>query len=86
MGRKSPAEIKKAWRHHSMSMRSAARQITVEARSLRTIIGWGCASLAGAVGWWLGDYVNIGVALILGIVASSVGLYYGQKWFDNNLG
>ncbi|MGH9641033.1 MAG: hypothetical protein ACRD3Q_01270 [Terriglobales bacterium] len=53
---------------------------------MRTIIGWSCASLAGACGWWLGDKVNIGVALILAAVASAVGLYYGQKWFDDNLG
>ncbi|MGA2563390.1 MAG: hypothetical protein ABSF96_07510 [Steroidobacteraceae bacterium] len=53
---------------------------------MRTIIGWTCASISGALGWWLGDYVNVGVALILGVVASSVGLYYGQKWFDNHLG
>jgi hypothetical protein len=53
---------------------------------LRAIIGWGCASLTGAVGWWLGDKLNIGVALILSVIASGVGLYYGYKWFDDNLG
>lgn len=62
------------------------RAIGVEARLVRAIIGWGCASLSGALGWWLGDKVNLGVALILGAVASGVGLYYGYKWFDNNLG
>jgi hypothetical protein len=59
--------------------------ITIGARTLRTIIGWGCASLLGALGWWLGRQLNLGAAVILGAVASGVGLYYGQKWFDNNL-
>jgi hypothetical protein len=53
---------------------------------MRAIIGWGCASLLGAFGWWLGDEINVGMALLLGAVASGIGLYYGQKWFDNNLG
>jgi hypothetical protein len=59
--------------------------VTVGARTLRAIIGWGCASLLGALGWWLGEQLNLGAAVILGAVASGVGLYYGYKWFDNNL-
>jgi hypothetical protein len=55
------------------------------ARTLRTIIGLGCASLLGALGWWLGEQLNLGAAVILGGVASGVGLYYGNKWFDDNL-
>ena len=49
------------------------------------IIGWGCASLLGALGWWLGAQLNLGAAVILGAIASGVGLYYGNKWFDDNL-
>jgi hypothetical protein len=52
---------------------------------LRTIIGLGCASLLGALGWWLGAKLNLGAAVILGGIAGGVGLYYGNKWFDNNL-
>jgi hypothetical protein len=37
------------------------------------------------LGWWLGGYLNLAAAVILGSVAGGVGLYYGQKWFDNNL-
>jgi hypothetical protein len=59
--------------------------ITVGAGTLRMIIGLGCASLLGALGWWLGGQLNLGAAVILGGIASGVGLYYGQKWFDNNL-
>jgi len=52
---------------------------------LRAIIAWGCASALGALGWWLGAKLNLAVAVILGAVASGVGLYYGNKWFDDNL-
>jgi hypothetical protein len=52
---------------------------------LRAIIGWGSASLLGALGWWVGEKLNLGAAVILGAVASGVGLYYGYKWFDDNL-
>jgi hypothetical protein len=62
-----------------------SEDLAVGARTLRTIIGWGCASLLGALGWWLGEQMNLGAAVILGAVASGVGLYYGHKWFDNNL-
>jgi hypothetical protein len=58
---------------------------TAGARTLRMIIGLLCASLLGALGWWLGEQLNLGAAVILGAIASGVGLYYGQKWFDNNL-
>jgi hypothetical protein len=82
MGKKSPAEIER--KLGDIIPRQWHR--LPEVLLLRAIIGWGCASVAGAVGWWLGDKVNLGLALILGVVASSVGLYYGYKWFDNNLG
>jgi hypothetical protein len=52
---------------------------------MRLIIGWGGAWLLGAVGWWLGDKMNLGFAVILSSVAGAVGLYYGFKWFDDNL-
>jgi hypothetical protein len=54
--------------------------------TLRMIIGWGCASLVGAFGWWLGGLINLGFAVVLGAVLSGVGLYYGNRWFDDNLG
>jgi hypothetical protein len=53
---------------------------------MRAIIGWGCASLLGSFGWWLGHIVGIVLAMILGIVGTVVGLYYGNRWFDDNLG
>ena len=53
---------------------------------MRTIIGWLCALILGWLGWWLGAHVALGVALVLGAVSGAVGLYYGYRWFDNNLG
>jgi hypothetical protein len=53
--------------------------------TVRAIIGWGCASLLGAFGWWLGEHANLALAVILGATGTGVGLYYGRKWFDDNL-
>jgi hypothetical protein len=52
---------------------------------MRTILGWGTASLLGSVGWWLGAYVGFWLALILSAVAGGYGLYIGYRWFDQNL-
>jgi membrane protein implicated in regulation of membrane protease activity len=52
---------------------------------MRNIIGWLSAAIAGAVGWWLGAYVNLAVAVILSAITGAVGLYYGYRWFDQNL-
>jgi hypothetical protein len=53
---------------------------------MRTIIGWLAAFVGGSVGWWLGQHVGLGAAVILGAVGSGVGLYAGYRWFDDNLG
>jgi hypothetical protein len=53
---------------------------------MRTLIGWLSAAIAGATGWWLGAYVNLAVAVILSAITGAVGLYYGYRWFDRNLG
>lgn len=52
---------------------------------MRTIIGWLTASIAGGAGWWLGSKVGLGTAVVLGAVATGVGLYTGYRWFDQNL-
>ena len=52
---------------------------------MRTIIGWGSAWLLGAVGWWLGGRVGLVGAVVASAIASGVGLYYGYRWFDQNL-
>ena len=53
---------------------------------MRAIISYGSALLLGSVGWWLGEKVNAAVGVMLSGIASGVGLYYGRKWFDDNLG
>jgi len=52
---------------------------------VRGAIGWLAAFLAGSAGWWLGAKVGLGSAVLLGAVASGVGLYSGYRWFDDNL-
>ena len=53
---------------------------------MRTILGWGCATLAGSAGWWLGAKLNMVGAVVLGALSTAVGLYYGRRWFDEHLG
>jgi len=52
---------------------------------MRMIIGWISATVLGAIGWWLGEHVNLGVAVILSAITGAMGLYYGYRWFDQNL-
>lgn len=52
---------------------------------MRGMIGWLAAFLVGSAGWWLGAKVGLGTAVVLGAVASGVGLYVGYRWFDRNL-
>lgn len=53
--------------------------------TVRRLIGWLAAFLAGSTGWWLGAKLGLGVAVVLGAVAGGAGLYAGYRWFDNNL-
>jgi hypothetical protein len=52
---------------------------------MRALIGWLTAFIAGSAGWWLGAKVGPGTAVVLGAVATGVGLYAGYRWFDQNL-
>jgi hypothetical protein len=54
-------------------------------RSMRTIIGWLVATAFGAAGWWLGERVGLITAVVISGLAGGVGLYYGNRWFDQNL-
>ncbi len=38
------------------------------------------SSLAGGIGWWIGNFFGIVAALLCSATASVVGYYYGQKW------
>jgi len=52
-------------------------------RGIFSLIGT-CA--AGWFGWWLGGLWGLPAAVILGAVASGVGLYWGRRLFDEWLG
>ena len=52
---------------------------------MRTLIGWSAAWIGGALGWWLGTHAGLPVAVVLSALAGSAGLYYGYRWFDQNL-
>lgn len=52
---------------------------------MRNIIGWTAASLGGALGWWLGAFSGLPLAVLVSAITGAVGLYYGYRWFDENL-
>jgi hypothetical protein len=52
---------------------------------MRTILGWLSAFIAGSAGWWLGAHIGPGTAVVVGAVAGGAGLYFGYRWFDQNL-
>jgi len=52
---------------------------------MRNIIGLTGAALFGSIAGWLGGQIHFAVAILLSAVASGVGLYYGYRWFDQNL-
>lgn len=52
---------------------------------MRNIIGLTAASLGGVLGWWLGKFVGVPLALLLSVLAGAAGLFYGYRWFDENL-
>jgi hypothetical protein len=52
---------------------------------MRAILGWGGAGICGWFGWWLGEHVGLATAVIPGAIGTGVGLYAGNRWFDENL-
>jgi hypothetical protein len=52
-------------------------------RGIFAVLG---ASLAGGIGWWLGERWNLPAAVVLGAIGSGVGLYWGRRLFDEWLG
>ncbi len=38
------------------------------------------SSVAGGIGWWIGDFFGLAAALMSGSVASVIGWWYGVKW------
>lgn len=52
---------------------------------MRAVIGSLAAFLAASAGWWLGAKVGFATGVMASVVAGGVGLYYGNRWFDDNL-
>ena len=52
---------------------------------MRNLIGWLCAWMLGALGWWLGAKLGLLTAVLSSAVAGAAGLYLGYRWFDDNL-
>jgi hypothetical protein len=46
---------------------------------MQTLLGFLGATVLGAVGWWIGDYVGVMTAFIISTIASGVGLYAGRR-------
>ncbi len=38
------------------------------------------SSVAGYIGWWIGDFFGIAAALMLSSITSAIGYWYGMKW------
>jgi hypothetical protein len=43
------------------------------------MFGFVGATLGGAVGWWLGDFVGLVTAVMLSMVGTGAGLYAGRR-------
>jgi len=53
---------------------------------MRTLCGLFGATVVSGLGWWLGDFLGLGTAVILSGIGGGVGLYYGRKLFTHYLG
>lgn len=53
---------------------------------MRSLFGWGGATLGGALGWWLGAFAGDLAAVLLAALGSGAGLYWGRRLHDGWLG
>jgi len=49
------------------------------------MLGFLGMSVGGALGWWLGEFQSITLAVILSGIGSGLGLYYTRKWASDYL-
>ena len=53
---------------------------------MKGILSFLLMTIAGWIGWWLGDFVGITTAVVLSMVASGFGLwaarYLHREWFE----
>lgn len=52
---------------------------------MKGLLGFIGMSLGGAVGWWLGAFQSVTLAVVLSAVGSGVGMYYVRKLASNYL-
>lgn len=38
------------------------------------------SSLAGGIGWWIGDFFGLAAAMMTSSITSVIGYWYGAKW------
>ena len=46
---------------------------------MRVVLASIFATIAGAIGWWLGDFVGIFTALIVSSITGAIGWYIGAR-------
>jgi hypothetical protein len=51
-----------------------------------TFLGLVGATIAGAVGWWLGESLGLFGAFLLSTLATGLGYYYGRRLATDLLG
>ena len=53
---------------------------------MERLAGFIGATVGGAIGWWLGEFVGIMTAVVLSAFGSGIGFYYArrevQRWLD----
>ena len=43
------------------------------------------ATIAGAIGWWVGALVGVMTAVVLSGVATAAGFYFTQRWIATHI-
>ncbi len=38
------------------------------------------STVAGGIGWWIGDFFGLAAAMMTSSIASVIGYWYGMKW------
>jgi len=52
---------------------------------MKTLFGWTGMFLAGWFGWWLGEFIGLGTAVIVSAIGSGVGLYWGRRLYADHI-
>ena len=52
---------------------------------MRILIATVFATIGGAIGWWLGDYVGLMTAMVVSAFGGAIGWYFGAKFYREHL-